>query len=186
MENIEKKNAEEPTEPAIELTPEEIGRRRRQEAIDKSIAETKDLRLRIDRIINSVRVINGSRETEYALKDAQRAKSFLGLVLKSLGTDNPYPKSSDASSPVIEKQADHQSDVCTGLLEVDNHTGRVKFMRDQMEQVLTHMGTLKQLKQECGFWSQQSLVALVESKHWLGWELDRLRESDPNQLKLDL
>lgn len=53
-----------------------------------------------------------SRERSIAITKIQEAIMWLGMDLKAMheegtpGTDNPYPKSYDPSSPVIEKTAD--------------------------------------------------------------------------------
>ena len=71
------------------------------------INEIKELRLEVDKLINSVQVLNPSREMSLCFTQLQRSKSWLGMALGELGSETPYPASSDPKSPVIEPQAEH-------------------------------------------------------------------------------
>jgi hypothetical protein len=94
--------------------------------VPPKVADTKLLRQQLDSCLQNLKCSCGlnntppiptenqrnSRERSLAITKIQEAIMWLGMDLKAMheegtpGTDNPYPKSYDPASPVIEKTAD--------------------------------------------------------------------------------
>lgn len=74
---------------------------------DNEVRSTKDLRRRIDVVIQDVKSLPASRETSISITKLQEAVMWLGMNLKRLGEANPYPSSKDPSTGTkIEPTAD--------------------------------------------------------------------------------
>ena len=74
---------------------------------EQEVTGNKGLRKGIDSIIQSVKFMPTSRERALAITKLQEAVMWLGMDLKRLGTENPYPSSKDPSTGVkIEPTAD--------------------------------------------------------------------------------
>ena len=74
--------------------------------IDEIVAN-KALRKNIDAIIQEVKDLPASRERSLAITKLQEAVMWLGMDLKRLGNENPYPSSKDPSTgDKIEPTAD--------------------------------------------------------------------------------
>lgn len=74
--------------------------------VDEIIAN-KALRKNIDEIIQEVKELPLSRERSLAITKLQEAVMWLGMDLKRLGNENPYPSSKDPSTGnIIEPTAD--------------------------------------------------------------------------------
>lgn len=74
--------------------------------IDEIVAN-KALRKVIDSIIQEVKDLPASRERSLAITKLQEAVMWLGMDLKRLGNENPYPSSKDPSTGSrIEPTAD--------------------------------------------------------------------------------
>lgn len=74
--------------------------------IDEIVAN-KALRKNIDAIIQEVKDLPASRERSLAITKLQEAVMWLGMDLKRLGNENPYPSSKDPSTgSKIEPTAD--------------------------------------------------------------------------------
>lgn len=74
---------------------------------EQEVIENKRLRREIDAKIQEVKDLPASRERSLCITKLQEAVMWLGMDLKRLGTDNPYPSSKDpASGTVIEPTAD--------------------------------------------------------------------------------
>ena len=74
--------------------------------IDEIVAN-KALRKNIDAIIQEVKDLPASRERSLAITKLQEAVMWLGMDLKRLGNENPYPSSKDPSTgSKIEPPAD--------------------------------------------------------------------------------
>ena len=74
---------------------------------EKEVLENKRLRKEIDLKIQDLKSLPPSRERSISITKLQEAVMWLGMDLKELGTDNPYPSSKDTSTgAVIEKTAD--------------------------------------------------------------------------------
>lgn len=71
------------------------------------IVANKTLRKNIDAIIQEVKDLPASRERSLAITKLQEAVMWLGMDLKRLGNENPYPSSKDPSTgDKIEPTAD--------------------------------------------------------------------------------
>lgn len=71
------------------------------------IVADKALRKNIDAIIQEVKDLPASRERSLAITKLQEAVMWLGMDLKRLGNENPYPSSKDPSTgDKIEPTAD--------------------------------------------------------------------------------
>lgn len=74
--------------------------------VDEIVAD-KALRKTIDAIIQEVKDLPASRERSIAITKLQEAVMWLGMDLKRLGNENPYPSSKDPSTgSKIEPTAD--------------------------------------------------------------------------------
>ena len=74
---------------------------------EQEVVENKRLRQEMDAKIQEVKDLPVSRERSLTITKLQEAVMWLGMDLKRLGTDNPYPSSKDPSTgTVIEPTAD--------------------------------------------------------------------------------
>lgn len=74
---------------------------------EQEVTENKRLRREIDAKIQEVKDLPASRERSLCITKLQEAVMWLGMDLKRLGTDNPYPSSKDpATGTAIETTAD--------------------------------------------------------------------------------
>lgn len=74
---------------------------------EQEVVENKRLCQEIDAKIQEVEDLPVSRERSLTITKLQEAVMWLGMDLKRLGTDNPYPSSKDPSTgTVIEPTAD--------------------------------------------------------------------------------
>ena len=73
---------------------------------DMEVMFDKDMRKQIDEILQMVKAAPASRERSLAITKLQEAVMWLGMDLKRLGTENPYPESKDPASLRIEPTAD--------------------------------------------------------------------------------
>ena len=74
---------------------------------EQEVTENKRLRREIDAKIQEVKDLPASSERSLCITKLQEAVMWLGMDLKRLGTDNPYPSSKDpATGTVIEPTAD--------------------------------------------------------------------------------
>jgi len=74
---------------------------------EQEVTGNKELRKGIDSIIQSVKFMPPSRERSLSITKLQEAVMWLGMDLKRLGTENPYPSSKDPSTGTkIEPTAD--------------------------------------------------------------------------------
>lgn len=70
------------------------------------VKNTKQLRKDIDEILQRVKGLNQSRETSLVITKLQEATMWLGMNLKRLGEQDPYPESRNPDSQRIEPTAD--------------------------------------------------------------------------------
>lgn len=150
----------------------------------------RELRLDIDPCINSIKLLSSSREVSLAHTSLQRSKMWLGQALKVSGEINPYPESDNPYSGVIEKHKTFD-DERTGWAAVKDQTAKVKFFSVAIELLLMDMEKIrKQIisKTVCGgkdeedkrwaiLFFEQSHLALIEAKMWMGVELNSIREA---------
>lgn len=74
---------------------------------DTEIVANKQLRKDIDEIIQKVKELPSSRERSIAITKLQEGVMWLGMDLKRLNDNNPYPSSKDPSTgSQIEPTAD--------------------------------------------------------------------------------
>jgi hypothetical protein len=74
-----------------------------------AVAETKLFRVELDRVLQAVKnpaTGRTSLERSHSIKKIQEAIMWLGMDLKALGTETPYPHSYDPCSPIVEPTAD--------------------------------------------------------------------------------
>ena len=72
------------------------------------IVANKKLRKELDEKIQEIRALPVSRERILAITKLQEAVMWLGMDLKRLGSENPYPSSKDPSTgDKIEPTADN-------------------------------------------------------------------------------
>ena len=72
------------------------------------IVANKKLRKELDEKIQEVKALPASRERSLAITKLQEAVMWLGMDLKRLGNENPYPSSKDPSTgDRIEPTADN-------------------------------------------------------------------------------
>lgn len=70
------------------------------------ISRDKELRRGIDHQLQELKCLPSSRERSLAITKLQEAIMWLGMDLKRLGAENPYPTSYDPTSPIVEPTAD--------------------------------------------------------------------------------
>lgn len=146
----------------------------------------REKRLQVDLLLNSARLLPGSREVALLITYLQRVKGFLGKALGESGQGTPYKESENSESKVIEKQADHTNDTLADVWAekgVIDHVAKVKDLRHRLSVLVTD---LKQLTDDAidntlGRWYAEYLttavIAAEDSKMWLGWELDRIHQA---------
>ena len=147
----------------------------------------KTVRVRIDSIMNHIKAdVTPSREASLAYTAAQLGFMFLGLHLGALGAANPYPKSTDPSSPVIEKHAD-KADQYTDYLGKNamifpDETAKVKFLRLELQNHLDFITAVcKETSSQGPFYWAVALDKLIEAKLWLGQCLNNIRVASEQQ-----
>lgn len=75
--------------------------------ITVEVPAIKQLRKDIDDVIQRVKGLESCRETSIVITKLQEAVMWLGMDLKRLNQDNPYPSSKDPSTGIkIEPTAD--------------------------------------------------------------------------------
>lgn len=74
--------------------------------VPKEVAKTKQCRKDIDEIIQRVKDLTQCKETDRAITKLQEAVMWLGMNLKRLGEENPYPENKNPESARIEPTAD--------------------------------------------------------------------------------
>jgi hypothetical protein len=147
----------------------------------------KQLRLEIDKYINSVQLLSQSREVSLAHTNLQRSKMWLGRALYEMGDTTPYKEADNAKNDVIEKQAEHTDETLVNEFTIalnSNPNGYrqtviVKEFRSHLQKTLDNFSF--KFKGEAGAdgdklnaYLQQSLFALEESKMWFGNELHNI------------
>ena len=70
------------------------------------VKNTKQLRKDIDEIIQRVKTLDSCREVSIVITKLQEATMQLGMNLKRLGEQDPYPESRNPDSKRIEPTAD--------------------------------------------------------------------------------
>ena len=70
------------------------------------IKDDKFLRKQLDENLQTLKALPASRERALAITKLQEAIMWLGMDLKRLGNENPYPHSYDPTSPVVDPTAE--------------------------------------------------------------------------------
>jgi len=73
---------------------------------DYEVVSDKQARVAIDEQIQKVKALPPSRERSLSITKLQEAVMWLGMDLKRLNEQNPYPNSKDPSNTKIEPTAD--------------------------------------------------------------------------------
>lgn len=74
--------------------------------MEKEIIANKELRVALDKQLQELKGLNRSRERSLAITKLQEAIMWLGMDLKRLNEENPYPDSYDPSNTKIAPTAD--------------------------------------------------------------------------------
>ncbi len=77
-----------------------------REKYEKEVRSDKELRKELDETLQKLKGIYASRERSLAITKIQEAIMWLGMDLKRLGEENPYPESMNPESLKIEPTAD--------------------------------------------------------------------------------
>lgn len=77
-----------------------------QELRDYLVVSTKQRRVELDEVLQRLRDGRQSREKSLAITKLQEAIMWLGMELKALGTENPYPNSYNPENAVVDPTAD--------------------------------------------------------------------------------
>ncbi len=70
------------------------------------IRQAKEFRVALDGVLQLMKARPSSRECALAITKTQEAIMWLGMELKRLGTDNPYPNSYKPENTVVDPTAD--------------------------------------------------------------------------------
>lgn len=82
------------------LTPEQVR--------ENAIVENKELRVELDSVLQKVKSSSRkSKERSIVITKLQEAIMWLGMDLKDLGNENPYPNSYNPSNTIVDKTADN-------------------------------------------------------------------------------
>ena len=74
---------------------------------DTEIRNTKQCRKDIDVCLQKVKQLDTSSEVSVAIMKLQEAIMWLGMNLKQLNCDNPYPESYNSNNSIIEPTSDN-------------------------------------------------------------------------------
>lgn len=149
----------------------------------------KKLRVSIDRglkAMNTLQTVDDNRvyldRAHYSL---DLGKMWLGMVLKEMEVENPYPDSMDASNEKIAPTADVSEDESPFFMAGDTPIQRVKKLRQASQDFVDEFWD--EIKTSDLKWSYKANIALtnaytnlVNCKLWLGMELGRIRDLQMN------
>lgn len=135
----------------------------------------KEQRVLVDQLIKASKSLIPSREVSLTFTQLQLTKSWLGKTLGEMDSPNPYPESSNPASSVIEPQAD----VAEALLLLEgNQVEKVKELRSLLSPIIADLKAKSPLAYSwMKVYIEKAILAAEEAKMWLGWELDRIRET---------
>lgn len=74
---------------------------------DTEICNTKQCRKDIDVCLQKVKQLDTSSEVSVAIMKLQEAIMWLGMNLKQLNCDNPYPESYNPNNSIVEPTSDN-------------------------------------------------------------------------------
>lgn len=158
------------------------------------ITFAKDTRLHIDKIINTIKIINFhkcGREAALAVTNLQLGKMWLGKTLKSIGNPNPYPESRNPANDKIDKSADSTSDLLFTALEPIQ---AIKFLRENLDNTIKSIFDRNYQFIEVILKNENptneidtvgvSVIHLIEADMWLGMALGVIRDTqESNNIK---
>lgn len=130
----------------------------------------KEYRKIIDCYINSIALLNSSREVSLCFTSLQRSFHWLGKSLEHTGPGNT----------TIEKTAEHLDGNHIDFEGLDTQTQRVKLLRQSMQAGIDTLKTfLKDVTPNTDLDQclQESKISLMDAKMWLGWELADIRST---------
>ena len=79
----------------------------KEQVRDNAIVENKELRVELDSVLQKIKQsTRKSRERSIVITKIQEAIMWLGMDLKELGNENPYPNSYNPSNTIVDKTAD--------------------------------------------------------------------------------
>lgn len=139
----------------------------------------KEIRMFVDHLLIQSKKISSTREISLAYTNMQRGFMWLGMVLADIKEPNPYPESTNISSPKIEERTDQAKDIPAtfeGCPDVLDRTVCVKWFRLQLDNVLDKID----FPLACHD-SQLALNAFKEAKMWFGQELNNIRLAESVQ-----
>jgi hypothetical protein len=137
------------------------------------VVETERIRIirrDIHALMNSVKVLNPSREVSLALTNLEKAKMFLDMRLKELDQENLYPESMNPESKKIEPTAE----AVDGHIFNENGLSQTSGVKRIRSVIQTIIDAYQDHNFE-GIFVQTSWLALIEAKMWLGMELSRIK-----------
>lgn len=137
----------------------------------------KALRRQIDAIRDVVE-LSKNREKSLASTALQLGFMWLGLYLAELGNANPYPKSMDPTSPVIEKHADKAGGSPLQYIKElygDDYTAQIKALRAETQTVVDMVLFIAKYIPTSRTPQYVACDHLTEAKLWLGQELNNIR-----------
>lgn len=74
---------------------------------EQEVISNKELRVGLDKYLQTLKDLPGSRERSLAITKLQESIMWLGMDLKRLNGDNPYPDSYDPTNTKIAPTADN-------------------------------------------------------------------------------
>lgn len=139
-----------------------------------------EVRLHIDKLINSTKFLIQSREVSLTHTNLQRAKHWAGKALGELGGETPYGNSEKPHEKTIEAQADHGNNHIGFENIPHTQVAHVKYFREKCSQAIFAYNEWNNSSEAPNGrymkYIEQSIFALEEAKMWLGWELNRIKD----------
>lgn len=74
--------------------------------LEEEIKSNKQIRVDLDKVLQELKELKGSRERSLSITKLQEAIMWLGMDLKRLNAPNPYPNSYKPENTIIEPTAD--------------------------------------------------------------------------------
>jgi hypothetical protein len=152
-----------------------------------SIGFVKAVRVKLDLVMNTIKEkLSKNRETALAITSIQSAFMWLGLVKGAVGSANPYPKSMDKNSPVIERHTDLAIDnpehAMFETIDGLDETGVTKALRQDVQRLINICRVfficvrVAHNNEPNAYPNSMSIDrSLVEAKLWLGQNLNNIR-----------
>lgn len=149
------------------------------------VEKIKGYRVKVDKYFTVMQGMKPSREISVAITSAQNAKMWLGMALKKLEVENPYPESKNAANTKIEPTADTWSGDVNKELNGIGHIQKVKQFRYELTSLAEEMENLKDDEMFNNMLDSilfhtllKSWEYIIESNMWLGMELGRINKEN--------